>query len=198
MKKLWVALAALLAVAAIGVSAASATSKSQDRGNVFCLSSFGTITTPFYGFGKTDGGQQIVLTTQIAYIIIDNFGGDFRVTAGPKAGTYHIDAGACPGDHFVPPPATGFVCYSKWQVEPMAVPIAEAKVLVASGYWLPWAVKNGKSITNIGNGYHLQCNLDPGMTQGLLAIGGGGETYFGTQALNLFVSNPEDFYHDAS
>ena len=97
----------------------------------------------------------------------------------------------------VPPTHNMYVCYSKWQVEPMAVSMDAGKALIASGLWMPWAVKNGTTATTIGNGYHLQCNLSPTQTQGTLAVGGGGEEYSGAQAQNLFASNPDDFYHDA-
>jgi hypothetical protein len=102
-----------------------------------------------------------------------------------------------PAAVYVAPTHNMYVCYSKWQVEPMAVSMDEGKSLIASGYWMPWAVKNGTTATTIGNNYHLQCNLGPSQTQGVLAVGGGGEEYSGAQAQNLFASNPDDFYHDA-
>lgn len=61
-------------------------------------------------------------------------------------------------------PDAVFLCYSKFQVEPGVWAPDIARTLLASGYYLPTAVKgNVAGGTNLG-GYHLVCNAPVGAT----------------------------------
>lgn len=76
------------------------------------------------------------------------------------------------------PTRLAFLCYSKYQVDPGAWPIAKtgpsihdtAADLLAQGYWSPYAETSVPTQTQIADGYYLICNLPSGLgsTQGML------------------------------
>jgi hypothetical protein len=56
-------------------------------------------------------------------------------------------------------PSGIFLCYSKFQMDPGVWGEGTAPLLLAAGYWLPYAIAgNVDDGTNVG-GYHLTCNL---------------------------------------
>ena len=74
---------------------------------------------------------------------------------GVKAPTAASGCGVVP---IVDEPDNVFLCYSKFQVIPGVWPPAQAKELLAQGYYYPVAVKgNEPGGTNLGE-YHLVCN----------------------------------------
>lgn len=73
-------------------------------------------------------------------------------------------------------PNNFFLCYSTFQTVPGVWSEAEAKALLAQGYWQAYAVKGTvPGGTNIG-GYHLVCNLAGTQAVSPDFAGGAGET----------------------
>jgi hypothetical protein len=87
------------------------------------------------------------------------------------AGVAASGAAAQAGDHFGTTAA--FLCYSRYQVDPGAWPLARtsgsihdtAADLLAQGYWPPYAETSVPTGTRISGGYYLTCRLPTGMSR---------------------------------
>ena len=185
MRRIFVMLAAALALATVGVAAAAASTADESDGTPPAATDESTTTTPTTTTDQSNVALQIAAIVQsgsVVYICIINDSpgatcGDAIQVNQANLYQYIYQCNTTSPDSCIivnvvapaPSAAAGaggsdggpnhvFLCYSDSQIDPGVYTVDQAPGLIAEGYWVPAAMwGTGFKATNIGN-FRLVCN----------------------------------------